>query len=238
MPPKGVKTASIRPSSFKTDSDLPDLSTVSLESVVAQFKDTERKRSPNSEPSEQQEVPWGIRSAPVELLSSLKIVSSELNVSRSVLTKCMSHQIVDWYVNALGLDYLRSEYESIYKKIKLQGYSTLRTQAENPAKFCYTIPTEKVETSLSTIGWVKSKLESISDVIGLSCTDLLFLGFMWSLTTLEHKDWDRRNIERRFMPEVVNLSVVVRDRLADTQALCLKYQYREEMDYNRKVYGG
>src|SRR3990172_8744579 len=140
---------SIHPSSF-TD-DLPDLSILPLEEVVARFKDVERKRNTKSEPDSEAEVFWAVRRAPVELVSSLKIVAAHLGVSRAVLTKCMSRHVVDWYSNSLKLNELTASFEDIYSKIKLRGYTTLRIQAENPAKFSYANQPEDVYVSLSVI---------------------------------------------------------------------------------------
>lgn len=229
------RPVSLQPSTF-TD-DLPDLSKMSLEEVVARFKDTEKKRTLRVEPETEAEVFWGVRSAPVELMSSLKVVSVRLGVSRSVLTKCMSRQLVDWYMNSLGLESLKAEFDTIYTKIKLRGYSTLRIQAENPAKFDFTIPQEAIHTSISTIQWVITRLQDVGEIIGMSSTELLLSGMVWSLTTLENRDWDRRCIEKRFIPESCNLSTLVNDRLADVRALCAKYQYRESIGYNLLIYG-
>ena len=88
-----ISPVSIHPSSF-TD-DLPDLSILSLEEVIARFKDTEKRRNAKSEPENESEVFWHVRSAPGELMSSLRVVASHLGISRAVLTKCMSRQLVD-----------------------------------------------------------------------------------------------------------------------------------------------
>ena len=225
---------SIHPDSF-TDEQL-DLSILSLEQVVARFKDTEKRRSAKSEPENEAELLWPVRYAPVELMSSLKVVASHLAVSRRTLTKCMSRQLADWYTNSLGLDGLRSEYENIYAKIKLSGYSTLRIQAENPAKFSFACPLERVGTSIATIRWVMAKLMDAKEVVGVNGIDLLLVGMAWSLTTLENQDWDRRNIERYYVPETGNLNVLIGDRLADVRALCAKYNRREEIGYNELIY--
>jgi hypothetical protein len=151
--PDGTKSKtggpSLRPTEFIHE--LPDISKYSLESVIAMFKDTEKKRNLKTEPDDQTEVRWRVRSAPAELLSSLRIAASHLNVSQSVLTKCMSHQIADWYGNALGLTSLAADYDDIYNQIKFQTYSTLRRQAENPAKFSFVGATDNAKTSVSTI---------------------------------------------------------------------------------------
>ncbi len=234
---KSVPTSSsvsIHPASFSDE--LPDLSKMPLEEVVARFKDTEKRRSVKSEPENEAELLWPVRYAPVDLMSSLKVVAARLGISRRVLTKCMSRHLADWYTNSLELDALKAEYDTIYSKIKMKGYSTLRIQAENPAKHSYAVPTERADVSLSTIRWVIAKLMETKEVIGVNGTNLLLVGLAWSLTTLENSDWDRRSIERYYLPETTNLSVLIRDRLTDVRALYAKYNYREESGYNEVVY--
>ncbi len=218
---------SVKPSSFADDR--PDLSILSLEEVVARFKDVEKKRNINTTPEVEAEVPWMVRSAPVELVSSLKVVSARLGVARSVLTKCMSRQVMDWYSNSLGLDRLVTEYEGVYAKIKLRGYTTLRIQAENPSKFSYANQPEDTRTSLSTIRWVIGKLGDVRDIIGVKRVDLLLVGLAWSLTTLANREWDEVNIIRYFLPEANNISILIRDRLVDVKALREKYEIREDL---------
>jgi hypothetical protein len=216
---------SIHPGSFT--SELPDLSTLALEEVVARFKDVEKKRNPQTEPDSEAEVFWAIRRAPVELVSSLRVVAAHLGVSRAVLTKCISRQVADWYTNSLGLTELETAYNDIYSKIKLKGYTTLRIQAENPAKFSFAQQPEDVYVSVSTIRWVLTKLGDVKEIVGVSGTDLLLAGFCWSLTTLENREWDKHNIDNMFELEAGNVSLIIKDRLVDVRALCAKYTFRE-----------
>jgi len=219
---------SLRPSSF-TD-ELPDLSKVPLEEVVARFKDVEKRRNIRTEPESEAEVFWAVRRAPVELMSSLRIVSTRLGVSRSVLTKCMSRQVADWYANSLNLPELQSAYDDIYSKIKLKGYTTLRIQAENPAKFSYANQPEDVRVSVASIRWAVSRLDSVKDILGTGITSLLLSGFCWSLTTLENRDWDAHNIDSVFRAEAGNISVLIKDRHVDVRALYAKFGIREGVE--------
>jgi hypothetical protein len=226
--PTSNKSISIHPKTF-TD-DLPDLSKMSLEEVVARFKDVEKKRNIHSEPDSEQEVPWTIHSAPTELMSSLKIVSAHMGIPRNVLTKCMSRQVIDWYNNSLGINDIITTYGAVYTDIKLKSYRSLRIQAENPAKFGYVFPKEDAHTSISTIRWVAAKLGELRDAIGVSSIDLLLVGFCWGLTTLDNLDWDKRNIEQFFVPETENMSCLIVDRGIDIAGLVKKYEYRVTKD--------
>jgi len=223
---------SIHPSTF-TD-DLPDLSKMSLEEVVLRFKDVEKKRNSRVEPDGEQEVFWAIRHAPVELISSIKVASEHLGVSRAVLTKCMSRQVADWYSNSLGLGDLVSTYKEIYAKIKRRTYTVLRIQAENPSKFSFAQQPELISASVNTIRWVVAKLDDIHVVVGMNVTDLLLAGFCWSLTTLDNCDWDSENVIHSFQPEVDNIGDILKCRMIDVRGLYTKYQMFEEIRVERK----
>jgi len=231
--PINSKPVSIHPSSFTAD--LPDLSKFSLEEVVARFKDVEKKRNKDAEPEGEKEVFLSIRHAPVELISSLNVAVEHLgSQSRSVLTKCMSRQVMDWYDNNADLVALTASYKEIYAKVKKRGYTVLRVQAENPPKFSFFQQPETVNVSISTIQWVLAKLRDVHNVIGMSVPDLLLAGFCWSFTTLENCDWDSENIGRLFQPEADNVSVILKCRTVDVKSLFTKFQMFEEFRVSKK----
>ena len=62
------------------------------------------------------------------------------------------------------------------------------------------------------------------------------MGFVWGLTTLENRDWDRETIEKSFAPEVFNFETLVADRRADVLSLRTKYEYRESVGYNDHIF--
>lgn len=227
---------SLRPTAFSDD--LPDLSQLSLEDVVARFKDTEKRRRLDTEPENESEVRWRVRSAPCELLSSLRIVSGNLGVSTAILTKCMSHQLADWYANSLGLDRLSVEYHEVFRLIKAQTYSTLRWQAEHPAEFKFVGSVDVARTSVSTIKWVVARLSAVQDVVGVSVHNLFMMGLMWSLTTVAHREWDGNTVSRFFAPEVFNFETFVADRKVDVAALRMKFDNREKAHYNDHIFIG
>ena len=232
--PKTASSVSIHPSSFADE--LPDLSKMSLEEVVARFKDVEKKRNSKSEPESEAEVLWRVRSVPSELLSSLRVVSAQAGVSRAVLTRCMSRHVSDWYTNSLGLDKLAKEYDEVYGSIKKRAYFTLRHQADHPAEFRFVGHVEPSSSSISTIQWVTGKLSDLRELLCVTANDLLMIGFMWSLTTLENRGFDRETIEKSFEPEVFNFETLVADRKADILALRMKYEYRESINYNDRIF--
>jgi hypothetical protein len=201
---------------------------MSLEAVVSRFKDGEKKRNTRSEPDGQAEIFWPVRRAPSELLSSIKVVSNRLNVTRSVLTKCMSRHAISWYEQSASLSQLTADFNCIYAKIKQRGYPALRHQADNLSGFEFVQPCDSLHISISTIAWVLSELRDIDEVARVGATDLLLLGFCWSLTTLDNQDWDRVSIETSFAPEVANWDEFLLDRITDVQGLSEKYDRREQ----------
>jgi hypothetical protein len=231
---KPVTGPSLRPSDFVTEQ--PDLSKYTLDEVLSRFKETEKRRGLNTEPENEAEVRLHVHSAPRELISSIRVVAAHFGVSQSVLTKCMSRHLADWYANSLGMLQLASEYNEIYKLIKMQAYSTLRLQAENPAKFSLLSPADHTSTGVSTIRWVVARVRDANDVVHIDVMNLIMIGFMWSLTTIEHPEWDANAIKRFFVPEVYNFDAFVAERRIDVQSLQAKYKYREDINYNDHIY--
>jgi Pyruvate/2-oxoacid:ferredoxin oxidoreductase gamma subunit len=148
----------------------------------------------------------------------------------------MSRHLADWYANSLGMLKLAASYNEIYRLIKYQTYSTLRLQAESPAKFTFVHSLDDAKTAISTIRWVVAKMREANDVIHIDIPNLVMIGFMWSLTTLEHAEWDDNAINRFFAPEVYNFEVFVSERQIDIQSLWSKYQRRESTNYNDRIY--
>lgn len=213
---------------FGKDDD--NLAELSLESVVARFQEKESKR-PAKYDSEASEAEAArvvfVQHSPVELLSSLRAVATSLGVSRSLLTKCLSHQLIDWYNTSLGMSRLEVEYQDIYSRIQKRCYTTLRIQAENPAAFAFSsLEPLRRPTSLTTIGWAWSRLSEIRDVTGVNATDLLLVGLVFCLTTSEGKQ-DDHTIRTCFLPERHSMEMLVRDRIIDVEALRKKYELRE-----------
>lgn len=215
--------------SFLFHDDKEDLSVVSLERVVEIYKTSEQNRSRRTEPDNEAEISRRVRMAPIELMSSLTVVATRLGISRSLLTKCLSHHVIDWYAYGLDIATLASEYAAIYSDIKLASYTTLRIQAENPARFSFAHQPEETTTSVATIAWVFAKMSEISELLGVDATNLLLIGFCWSLTTLENTDWDANNIRRHFRPEVRNMEVLIQDRRIDVRSLRDKYNVRHKL---------
>lgn len=212
------KTAGLSTKNFR---ELP-LHELHLEEVVAKFKDGEKKRHNETEP-EQQVIDRFVRATPLGLVTSLKSVANNLDVSRRLLTCCLTPQIVSWYGEALGLDVVVGEYGSLYEEVRRKTtLYPIKRQMESRARFFFDRP-EPVETSVSTIRWAASKLAAYGSCLGATWDELFLSGLAWSITTLEHQEWDQENIAAIFLPEVKSVRLQVGDTKDDMACFACKY---------------
>jgi len=214
---------SIAPSEMGREANWAD---ASLEEVFEAHQQQERRRSEEMTPVGEAAARVHVRVAPNELASSLDTIARRLRTRRSVLTKCLSHQVIDWYKNSLNINGLTEEFDDIYHKIKVTGrYSPLRKQIDLP-NFRF-VSEEIIDTTVVSINWVMGDLADMGRPIGASAASLLWVGLARSMTMLEHRNWDKGNIERYFEPEARNMEICVADRFIDIDGLRKKYEMRE-----------
>lgn len=198
----------------------------SLEEIVANHKEAEFKRRMNAEPPEQAVIFEHVRETPQCLLVSLGSVASRLRVNRSVLTRCLSHQVVSWYRDCLGLEMLCSQYADLFEQVRQRVCCmSLRRQMQQKGKFNFH-NTEPASTSVSSVAWVRTTLAVYGDLLGARWSELLLSGLAWSLTTLEHKEWDEENVETFFKPEVLSVEMFVSDTTIDFDCYSKKFAQR------------
>lgn len=212
------KTANLSAKNFR---EIP-LHELSLEEVVAKFKDAEKKRHEATDP-DQQVIDRFVRETPPGLVSSLRVIARRLDVSRRVLTCCLAPQIVSWYGVELGLDVVATDYENLYEEVrKKPKLYPIRKQMESRARFSFDRP-EPIGTSVSIVRWAASKLASYGQCLGAVWDELFLSGLAWSVTTLEHREWDQENIEVTFLPEVRSVKLQVGDSIDDMVCFASKY---------------
>ena len=212
------RTAKLNTKSFR---DVP-LHQLTLEEVVAKFKDGEKKRHTETDP-DQQVVDRFVRATPSGLVASLRSIARKLDVSRRVLTCCLAPQIVSWYGVGLGLDGVATDYDSLYEEVrKKPDLYPIRVQMESRARFSFHHP-EPIGTSVSVVRWAASKLASYGQCLGAAWDELFLSGLAWSITTLEHQEWDQENIEAIFLPEVKSVMLQVGDTKDDMVCFAGKY---------------
>lgn len=183
----------------------------SLEEIVANGESLERKRRENMEPPENSVITEHVRLAPLSLMPSLASVASKLQVTRSILTRCLSPQIVSWYRDCLGLGLIADQYKELFEDVRKRPCCLgIRRQMQNTGRFSF-LNGEDVSTTISSVAWVRATLSGYGVVLGARWSDLLLGGLAWSLTTMEHKEWDEANIEKLYQPEAEHIELFVGD---------------------------
>jgi len=204
--------------------------TRSLDDIVAAYKAAESKRNRNTTPESEAEVVWHIDIAPEGLMSSLRVVSARMGVSRKVLTRCATHQVMSWLSESLGMEELAAGYESVYEKFRYRNYDLMfrpiRKQMESARAFSFS-SVEPVNTSVSCIGWAVGALGAMGAPLKASWVSLFLVGLAWSLTTLRNTDWDAGNVKNIYTPEVANLLVSVEDARDATALYQRMYERRD-----------
>jgi hypothetical protein len=186
-------------------------------------------------PVNESECGLHIRSAPESLISSLGAIASRVHVDRAVLTRCLTHQVIDWYARVLNLEEISQQFESIYEQVRVGGkpYSWLRKRMDQVSSFAFQ-SVENVDVQISTIRWGVGRLHLLGRPIHAGANSLLLVGLARSITTLENKDWDSHNIEDYYLPEVECMLDIVSDLSIDVDSWRAKYDRRTEGIKNGK----
>jgi len=199
-----AKGTSIAPSSFSEDAGLLDMS---MEDVVGLFLDREKKRYRETKDDEnQQEVIISAKVIPMGLLAILESTAHKLAVSRSLLTKCLSHQVASWFDNLPHLKELADTYYSAYDSAIRVGRPDLCSRFRNDTGYSLLRPSTDTPTTFRSIRWVQSKLSMVSTPLGISTSTLFSIGLCWSATQSTNEDYktiidnmirqETRNLER------------------------------------------
>ena len=201
------ESVNLNPSSFAEDGGLLDLS---MEEVVSLFLDKEKRRHKEAKEDEnQQEVVIGTRVVPAGLVMSIDTACRRLDLSRSLLTRCLSHQIASWFESNARLKeltelfYIACEaaddlgYPDLYDGMRDVGYS-----------FGHTSP--KL-VSFRTISWVKSNLGILAQPLGLPVRTLFIVGLCHSLVTTDSGRY-QGTIEKYITEEVSRFQTHVEER--------------------------
>lgn len=170
---------SLNPGLFADDGGLLDMP---MEDVVTLFRDKERRRNKDAKDDEnQQEALIGSRVVPVGLVMSLDSRSRSLDISRGLLTRCLSHQIMAWYGSMPRLKELTELFYISFDAADDYGYPDLcEGMREIGYSFVHVSPKS---VSFRTINWVKNGLQTISYPLGLTVCTLFTIGVCRSLIT-------------------------------------------------------
>ena len=168
---------SISPHDFADDNDLLDLS---LKEVVSLFLDKEKRRAKDAKDDEnQQEVLVGSRCVPMGLVMALDGNTRRLGITRGLLTRCASHQIVAWLDSLDRIRTVVGLFSTVHDAAEEYGYPELY-DGMSP-KYSFANTSDK-SMSFRTIGWVRSKLNALATPLGIPAGALFIVGLCYSLT--------------------------------------------------------
>lgn len=168
---------SIRPSEFSSS---PDLLNATMEEAVALSIDKERQRHKMAKDDEnQQECIVGCRVVPTGLILALDTQADRLGISRALLTRCLSHQVMAWFESQQRISDLVNVFNTARSAANDFGYPDLYDDALPAYSFANTSPKS---TTFRTIQWVKNSLAQISRPLYAPTNALFAIGLCSSLS--------------------------------------------------------
>ena len=212
----------LNPSKFAEDGGLLD---ASMEEVVSMLLDKEKHRHKDAKENEsEQEVVVSAKVTPMGLLAVLDLASHNLGVSRSMLTKCLSHQIACWYDSLPNLGVLTEEFYGAYSGAVGTGNPDLCDGLRNTS-YRYNSSLTGRATTFRTISWVLNKLGNLSLPLGLSPTVLFHIGLCWSVAR-SSDDVYRKTIDKFLRAEPDKLIDYIGGRSVRVKGFIDEVNYR------------
>jgi len=176
-PNQEPKTVPIRPDSFTDDYGLLD---VSMEDVVSLFIDKEKQRHKLAKDDESQQVDLvGYRSVPAGLVMTLDGNARRIGITRALLTRCLSHQIVSWVDSIDRIKEITGLFNIACDAAEEFGYPDLYDKMSPSYEFANSSPKQ---VSFRTIQWVKNKLYAVAHPLGIPAGALFIIGLCFSLS--------------------------------------------------------
>jgi hypothetical protein len=167
----------INPSKFVEDGGVLDLS---LSEIVSLYSDLEKNRFKSSKDDEnQQEDKITCRVVPMGLMMAIDGNARRLGTTRAMLTRCMSHQIAVWLDSLERIQEIVSLYNIACDAAEEYGYPDLYDAMTPNYGFASASPRS---VSFRTIRWVKNKMFTISQPLGVTVGSLYVTGLCYSLT--------------------------------------------------------
>jgi len=164
-------------SQFAEDGGLLDLS---LAEIVSLFIDREKRRHKDAKDDEnQQEDMVGCRAVPTGLMMALDGNARRLGITRAMLSKCLSHQIVVWLDSLIRIGEITEIYNIACDAAEEYGYPDLYDKMAPNYMFASSSPRK---ATFRTIRWVKNKLYALSQPVGIPAGAIFVIGLCYSLT--------------------------------------------------------
>ncbi len=217
-----AKGIPIAPSQFAEDGGLLDLT---MEDVVSLFLEREKRRHKDAKEDENQsEVVVSAKATPMGLLAVLNLASEDLGISRSMLTKCLSHQVACWYDSISTLGQLHESFYAAYGRAISAGHPDLCDGFRNTS-YQYDHALTDQSTTLRTIMWVFNKLSRLATPLGLSPTMLFHIGLCWSVARSSNEVY-KGTIDRFLRVEPDKLTRYVGERFVHVKGFVERVEYR------------
>jgi len=180
-----------------------------MEDVVALFLEREKRRHKEAKDDENQaEVVIGCRQSPVGLYEVIDSMAHRLGITQSLLTRCLSHQVISWYDSIPGLQLLVTEYYDAHDKAIVIGKPELCSRLSNSG---YSFSKSSASpVYLKSITWVRSKLTSLSRPLSVPVGLLFLAGLCWSLSCSADESY--RVVGSAFKSEADGLASYVEER--------------------------
>jgi len=170
-------TVNLNPSQFAEDGGLLDLS---LLEVVSLFVDKEKRRHKDAKDDENQtEDIVGCRVVPTGLMMALDGNTRRLGVTRAMLTRCASHQIAAWFDSLGRIKEVTDLFNIAHDGAERFGYPDL--YEEMSPNYTFANASQRT-TTFRTIRWMKNKLYTMSQPLGVPVGTLFIVGLCYSLT--------------------------------------------------------
>ena len=211
---------SILPSSFASDGGYLDMTP---EEVVAATLDIEKRRHKIAKDDEQQqECVISVRDTPTGLMPLLTILSHDLGISRSLLTRCLSHRVAVWFDSLPGIMDVATLFYTTYQEAVDSGFPDICDGSRN-CSYSFNNSAGKPNTFRSII-WAREKMLNLSLPLGLGSGHLFTIGICDSLLT---SSIGKGMVEKYLRPEIESFSVYLKERVDDVQYFHQKLEKRK-----------
>jgi hypothetical protein len=190
---------------------------MSLEGIVSEFADQEQHRNDQDPNRRERATTLSYRSQPQGLSQVLDAAATDphIDVSLSILTRCMSHQLVPWLRSLAGAKDVVSYYTVLCKKS--DGFPTIYDKLKNGSwGFSFVHPAAPIGESMvgswGTIMWAKTEVTTLSAIYGVEAAKLFAVGLCWSLST-NGLLLSPTTIRTCVLPEIDNLRQHIKERM-------------------------
>lgn len=220
---------SINPSHHTDDIDVLNSST---ERVIEFFLEREKRRKRDFPDDETQgEAIVSVKPVYSGLMPVLDYFAYSFKVSRSIITRCLSHYISAWLDSVEPLRGMVDSYQDAQLKALEHGTVDLSERIRS-STYRPIIPCSG-STTFRTIGWLQSKVYDVSVPSGVPVQYLFCVGLMYALSATENARC--RGIVSYFQKEMYHFVVHAGHRAIDIRSAVEMVDYQISQDAARDI---